>query len=79
MRVEKVFSSEKAGSNAIAVAALERAVKDGAKHTGEGQAFCGVVINMSLDNGLSLVVNDTTEGAVLASSLSSSPPQVTAT
>lgn len=58
-----VFSSEKAGSNVFVVAALEWAVKGGAKHAAEdGQAFCGTVINMSLDSGL----NDATDGAILA-------------
>lgn len=38
----KVFSSEKAGLNVTVMAALEWAVKDGAKHAREeGQAFCG--------------------------------------
>lgn len=71
VRAVKVFSSKKAGTNAIVIAGLQWAVKDAAKHAaeaedGSGEAFRGAVINMSLGSGLSLAVNDATDAAVLA-------------
>lgn len=70
VRAVKIFSSEKAGSNAIVVAALEWAVKDGAKHTAEDrQVFRGGIIKMNLGSVLSLGVNDTTDGTDLAGEL----------
>lgn len=71
VRAVKVFSSKKAGTNAIVIAGLQWAVKDAAKHAAEaeaddGKAFRGAVINMSLGSGFSLAVNDATDAAILA-------------